>query len=142
MAITFRYKTVTRSNGQKVRSPLIPVVLVGKESIPTATLLDSGADVSALSKDFAEIIGLDLSGKREKCEGIGGVAECVLTTAGIIIEKGHERYQFRIPVEVIFDDTDWGVSMLLGRAGFFDKFIISFNESEEKVSLKRVTKNN
>ena len=53
----------------------------------------------------------------------------------IVIEKGHEKYTFRIPVKVIIGSYDFPI--LLGRAGFFDKFIISFNQSDERILLKR-----
>jgi hypothetical protein len=56
----------------------------------------------------------------------------------VTVEKGHEHYTFEIPVKVILGYYDFPV--LLGRAGFFDKFVISFDQVKEKVSLKRVTR--
>src|SRR3989344_3681097 len=108
MTIIFRYKTVNRPDGSQVKTPSIPVSLNGKENFDTVALLDSGADISAVSRGIAELLGLDLS-----------------------VEK---KPAFRIPVKVILSDYDFPV--LLGRAGFFDKFVISFDQAKEKVLLK------
>jgi hypothetical protein len=135
MTLSFHYKIVKRPDGTEVRTPSIPISLKGKESFDTIALLDSGADISAIPKDLADILGLDLKGKSSPAFGIGGKTEAVDTTMGITVEKGHERYNFTIPVKVILGEYDFPV--LLGRAGFFDKFVISFNQSDEKVFLKR-----
>ena len=139
MTLSFNYKTIKRPDGTEVKTPSIPIVLGGKEKIETVALLDSGADISAISKDMAEILGLNLNGKHGPAYGIGGRTDAVDTDMEIIIEKGHERYAFRIPVKVILGNYDFPV--LLGRAGFFDKFVISFKQAEGKILLKRHIKN-
>ena len=116
--------------------PSIPVVLHGKENFETIALLDSGADVSAIPRPVAEILGLNLSGKITPAYGIGGKVDSVETRVNITIRKGHEHYKFLIPIKVILGNFDFPV--LLGRAGFFDKFIISFNQKQEKILIKRV----
>ena len=136
MTISFNYKTVKRPDGTYVKTPSIPILLTGKEVFETVALLDSGADISAMPKDVAEILGLDLSGKITPAYGIGGSVDSVQTKVSIIIEKGHEHYSFQIPIKVILGNYDFPI--LLGRAGFFDKFVISFNQAQEKVLLKRV----
>lgn len=136
MTLNFNYKTVHRPDSTPVKTPSIPIVLVGEEKIDTIALIDSGADISAIPEKFAEILGLDIKGKSAPTFGIGGRVNAVDTTMGIQLEKGHEKYSFRIPVKVIFGNYDFPV--LLGRAGFFDKFIISFDQSKEKISLKRI----
>ena len=136
MTLSFRYKTVKRPDGTNVKTPSIPILLNGKERFETIALIDSGADISAMPKDVAEILGLDLSGERTPAFGIGGKVDSIQTTVTITIEKGHEHYAFQIPVKVILGDYDFPI--LLGRAGFFDKFIISFDQAQEKVLLKRI----
>ena len=136
MTVSFNYKTVKRPDGTNVKTPSIPVLLSGKETFETIALLDSGADISAMPKDVADILGLDLSGEVTPAYGIGGKVDSVQTKVNITIEKGHEHYNFQIPVKVILGDYDFPI--LLGRAGFFDKFVISFNQLDEKVILKRV----
>ncbi|MEK6974546.1 MAG: hypothetical protein AABW41_04905 [Nanoarchaeota archaeon] len=134
MTISFKYKTVKRPDGTEVKTPSIPILLSAKEKFETIALLDSGADISAIPKSIAEILGLNLSSKTSYAYGIGGKVESVETNMNITVEKGHEKYIFYIPVKVILGDYDFPI--LLGRAGFFDKFIISFDQANEKVSLK------
>ncbi len=138
MTISFKYKSVRRPDGTQVKTPSIPILLKGKESFETIALLDSGADISAMPKAIAEILGLDLKAKRSSAYGIGGKVESIETKVNITIEKGHERYNFRIPIKIILGRYDFPI--ILGREGFFDKFVISFNQTEEKISLKRIIK--
>lgn len=138
MTITFRYKTVKRPDGTPVKTPSIPIILKGKENFETVALLDSGADISAIPKNVAEILGLKLDGKRTPAYGIGGKVNSIETKMNIVVEKGHEHYLFEIPVKAILDDYDFPI--LLGRAGFFNKFKITFDESKEKILLKRISK--
>ena len=128
---------MTRPDGTEVKSPSIPITLVGKSmKFDAVALLDSGADVSAIPKDIAELLGLDISGKVESAYGIGGKVDSVETSMSLIIEKGHEHYVFDIPVKVILDSYEFPV--LLGRAGFFDKFVVSFDQKNEKIFLKKI----
>ena len=131
MTIYFKYKTVKRPDGTKVKSPSVPIILIGKEdTIETLALLDSGADISAISKDFAEILGLNLEGKKTPAFGIGGKVDSIQTNINIKIGNAHENYVFKIPIKVILDTFDF--PPLLGRVGFFDKFVISFHNSKKK----------
>lgn len=138
MTISFKYKTVKRPDGTKVKTPSIPILLNGKESFETIALLDSGADISAIPKAIAEILGLNLSGKKTPAYGIGGKVDSIETKVEIVVEKGHEHYRFNIPVKVILGNYDFPV--LLGRLGFFSRFVISFDQSQEKISLKKMTR--
>ena len=126
-----------RPDGTDVKTPSIPIILEGKEIISSIGLVDSGADISAISKDFADILGLDLTGKIEPAYGIGGKVDSVETMVNITIEKGHEKYSFNIPIKVILGNYDFPV--LLGRAGFFDKFVISFDQKNERISFKKIS---
>jgi hypothetical protein len=137
MTISFNYKTVKRPDGTEVKTPSIPILLNGSERFETVALLDSGADISAIPRGVAEILGLDLSGEKTPAFGIGGKVDSVESTVNLTVEKGHEKYSFKIPVKVILGQYDFPI--LLGRAGFFDKFVISFDQSQEKVFLKRTT---
>jgi hypothetical protein len=89
-----------------------------------------------LPKDVAELLGLDLSGKREEAKGIGGAVPAVQTTISLEIGRPHEIHQFNIPVKVILSEIEEEIPVLLGRAGFFDKFVITFDQKNEKIILK------
>ncbi len=133
--LTFRYKNVPRSNGTKSISPSIPISLSGSGSkYEFMVLLDSGADISAIPKHLAELLGIDLSGKGEFAFGIGGKVKAVSKFMTIEISKHHERYSFKIPVKVILEDYDF--PPLIGRAVFFEKFEITFKQLEKKIVLK------
>jgi len=69
---------------------------------------------------------------------MGGKVETIKATMNIKIEKDHENYSFTIPISVILDESDFPV--ILGREGFFNEFIIEFNQAEEKVKLKKIDK--
>ncbi len=100
-------------------------------------LIDSGADISAIPKQIAELLGLDLSAEKEETFGISGSVPAVESKIRIEFGKPHERYSFDIPVKVILADYDF--PPLIGRKVFFDKFVISFKQNEGKVELKAVT---
>ena len=137
--MSFRYKTIKRPDGTLVKTPSIPIQLNGKERFETIALVDSGADISAVPLSIAEILGLDLTKEKTPSYGIGGKVDSIETNMNIIVEKGHEHYSLKIPVKVILGNYDFPV--LLGRLGFFDEFIISFDQSSEKIILKKKSEN-
>lgn len=135
MTLTFTYKGSRRPDGTEVQTPSIPVVFSGGASFQTLALLDSGADISAMPQKMAEALGLETTAERKTAYGVGGAVDSVNTHARILVERGHERYWFDLPIKIILGDHDFPV--LLGRTGFFDKFIISFDQAREKIHLKR-----
>ena len=135
MTITFRYKSVKRPDGSLVKTPSIPITIIGKESFDTIALLDSGADISAIPKSIAELLGLNLKSNVVFAYGIGGKVRSIETIIRILFQKGHEKYSFNLPVKVILDDYNFPI--LLGRSGFFNEFVIIFDQENEKVLLKR-----
>jgi len=137
MVLTFKYKAVNRPDGKMVKTPSIPITIYGKTmSFEHMALLDSGADISAMSKEMAELLSLNLDKKPEKTRGIGGEVKSVGTLIKITVSQGHESYNLTIPVNVIMGDKE--IPLLLGRAGFFNHFIITFDENKQKVKLKKI----
>lgn len=136
MTLIFRYKSTKRPDGTFVKTPSIPVLLSGvDESFQIVALLDSGADVSVISKDLAELLKLDLKKDVRKSFGIGGPVNSVESEVKLTIEKDHEKYSFKIPLLVILDE--YSLPPLLGRNGFFNHFKISFDQENQKVILKK-----
>mgnify|MGYP001592534256 FL=1 len=120
-----------RPKDTEIKSPSIPVILSGKgNKYQFIALLDSGADLSVIPREVAELLGLDLNKKEEEARGIGGIVPAIQTNMNIELGKPHEMYSFNIPVKVILSDVDEEIPVLLGRAGFFDKFVISFDQKE------------
>jgi hypothetical protein len=135
----FRYKRVNRPDGTTVKTPSLPVTLIGeKETVETVALLDSGADISAIPKEMAEILGFDLSGEIQLAHGIGGTARTIEKRINVRVGKGHENYTLNIPIKIVLDKYDF--PPLLGRAGFFKEFTITFMQGRERLSLKKFSK--
>lgn len=138
MTISFKYKKVKRKDGVERKLPFIPIEMQGNSIwIEVASLLDSGADVSVIPKDLAELLNLDLTGEKTKANGIGGEITVINSKMNIRIKNAHERYEFEIPVQVILEETK--APPIIGREGFFDKFIIEFNHFNERIKLKSIT---
>jgi len=135
MVMHFKYKQVARPDGTLVKIPSIPITLIGETSIDVIALVDSGADISVIPKEMGELLGLDLSGRKDFAYGIGGKVKTVEVKVGVVVEKGHERYSFRMPLKVVLDKYDF--PPLLGRKGFFNEFVITINEEKERISLKK-----
>jgi len=139
MSLNFRYKKIERPHPlPPTIMPVIPVTLKAKNELDVLALLDSGADTTAFSKDIAEIIGADLSGKRELVDGIGGKVKAVETTVTITIQHRHERYFIRTKAKVILGEHEENFPIIIGRLGFFENFDITFKEKEGKIVLKKV----
>lgn len=140
MTLSFRYKKIKGEDYHEIKSPSIPVILSGnKGKYEFIALLDSGADISVLSQEVAELLGLDLSGQREEAKGIGGKVSVVQANVNLKIKKAHESYNMVLPVKVILSnqDIESDIPILLGRAGFFDEFIVTFNQKEGRILLKK-----
>ena len=136
MALTFKYKKIKRYDKSQIKTPSIPVTISGKGAkYDFIALVDSGADISVIPRSIAELLGLNLKEKMEEASGIGGIVPAIQSRVNLEINKGHEHYSFEIPIKVIMNDTDFPI--LLGRAGFFEKFVITFHQAEEKLILKK-----
>lgn len=137
MAIIVKYASVKREGTIK-KLPYISVDLKGKNGkfwVHTLALIDSGADISVIPQDFAELIGVEIGKDITIAKGIGGPVRVVNSTMDFQIKGGedHKTYNFNIPVQVILDKTD--APPLLGRDGFFSYFRIEFDHYNEKVKL-------
>ena len=139
MTLNYRYHLVN-NKGRPLRRPMINVSFYnGSNVFKTMALLDSGADISAISSDIAELIGIDTDGPRSVSRGVAGTVESIEKTVNITFGKDHETYKFTIPVKILFIDESESPSFipLLGRDGFFSEFKVTFDEANTKFSLKK-----
>ena len=136
MSMSFKYKQDRR--GEKIiRTPSIPITLNGEsEHVDTVVLIDSGADISVISMSMADLLGLKLENE-EEVTGIGGKIKASHSNVSLKIEKGHESYSLRLPIKVLPKEIE--IPVLLGRLVFFDSFDISFEQTKNKISLKKTT---
>ncbi|MCR4327490.1 MAG: retropepsin-like domain-containing protein [Nanoarchaeota archaeon] len=140
MVLSFNYHQLPNKKGSDIRTPTIPVTLKGKSEaeIRVYALIDSGADISVIPKALAEVLNLDLSGKSESSYGIGGEIKVKTSKMGVTVAKGHEKYNFMVPVQIILGGEE--PPIILGRRGFFENFIVTLDESTKKIKLKKVVR--
>ncbi len=147
MALRFHYKSIERPEpfGPKTL-PVIPLVFIGEnqERFESPALIDSGADFSVIFKEQAEILGINLAKCKEtECQGVGGKVNAWKATIKIQLHgKGEHRvFDLDLPV-MILDHQAINHPLLLGRAVFFEKFEIIFNEKQRQITLKPLNERN
>jgi len=135
--MTFRYLDSSNPNGTVYKRPtLLATFSNGEDKLEQYSLIDSGADMSAIDYRIAKKLHLDLDGKKVTSFGVSGAVASVISEVTIEIGKGHEHYSFIIPIRVLFSNSEYVAPTLIGRRGFFDKFRITFDEANQKVIIK------
>src|SRR3989344_7817146 len=124
----FRYWLVQN----KVRIPIVPIgIFYGGGPFHIACLVDSGADVSFLPKDYAAVLGI-ADYKTGVKKDIMGVTQHHITT------YGHE-VMFTLggwPHKESFYVGDVGQDMgILGRS-FFENYKVIFDQRAEEVEFR------
>ena len=100
---------------------------------PFRFFLDTGADITMLSPSAAEFTGLNLEGAPKiRVEGIEGTG-VMASLAEITLKLGD--MEFPIPCLVSPNEN---TPYLLGRAGIFDRFNITFDNRDSKIVLESI----
>ena len=137
MALYFKYHSLNDGFSNDLKKPTIKITLHGKgktASLDVYALLDSGADVSVIPKGLAEYLRLKF-GKEDKAKGIGGEIKIHNSQVFITMKgKRDEKHYFQIPVQITENDN---FPIIIGRRGFFDRFIITIDEKISQVKLKK-----
>ena len=103
--------------------------------INRAMLVDSGADISVISKDFGELLGLSIS-DNEKIYSANGVGGGVLKyVEREIYFKINGKSVIKTPVAWIQDDRY--KEMIIGREVVFDAFDIEFKQADEIIIFRK-----
>lgn len=113
--------------------PAIDITIAaGSKSLTVKALVDSGASISMFRAEIADYLGLRLErGEPIRLQGIGG--RILGYRHRLAATIGARR--FTLPV--VFS-RKFTVSLnLIGRAGFFDEFIVCFDEQTRLVVLRR-----
>lgn len=121
-----------------IKRPIISVEIFGSNDIKKFdALLDSGADVSLLSSEIAEALGIDLlNAKPVNFTGISG------NLNGYRIERIKvkiEGFAGVIEIPVCFVDSP-SVGFLLGQEGLFDLHRIKFEKDHDTFEITSVKK--
>ena len=127
MRLTFSY-----IKKGKVFYPIVDLTISGKvKSLSVSALIDSGASFSVFRPEIAEYLDIDIEkGKSLFLEGVGGRILGYLHM--IPVQVGERRFVCKI----IFS-REFTVSFnLIGRDNFFQKFLITFAETEKLLILE------
>lgn len=127
LLLSFPYKTDAKENS----FPVIPLSLkFSNKKKEFFALVDSGATISIFGHEVAESLGIDVtSGQEIYIGGVGGRIKGYIHKLEVEIAGK----QFICPMVFSYE---YLVSFnLLGRATFFKKFKITFEEENNKVTL-------
>jgi hypothetical protein len=136
MTFSFRYRAISLKSGELIHRPIIPLTLEGEEKFDIIGMLDSGSDITIITKEIADVIKPEYTRDNE-VSGISGVAvKAKQGKISVRFGKGREFYIFEIPI-LVPEKED--VPMIIGRLGFFEQFKITFSESEKKIIFKKIS---
>ena len=133
MVLNFRYHAIDgATNG--LRKPTIPVEFKMNSGgyVEVMCLIDSGSDVIVLPKGIADLINLKIH-EKSTSNGIEGEVPVDKGYASFRIKKERGYHTFNAKVEVLHTDD---IPVILGRQGFFDRFKITIDKKNKKVTLK------
>lgn len=116
-----------------VGEPLITLSIKTKTGYQDNTfLLDSGAVVSSLPREWAEALGLDLAFLPRSVFGGFGGKTSIAYQADMLVLLGDEE----ITLPVVLTESTGGKS-LLGRKGFFNQYSIIFDHKSNRVEIRK-----
>ena len=136
----FEYLTDARSKtttGAPKKRPVVEIVIShnGKTRDYLA-VIDSGADVTTMSTEVAEVFGIDWKGcTKQRLLGISGaVQDSYIGHFEIKVKKINEA----LTLPVMF--TEANIPILLGQEGFFDYYRIKFEKDHDIFEVYRFNK--
>ena len=116
--------------------PAATIILQTKEGekLQVMALIDSGATISAMPKNIAPLLGIDLKkGKKRKILGIG-TKHIIGWQHDVTIQLGNNKVN--LPIAFLDDNT---TPRILGRMGIFENFTILFKEDKQQSAFVSVT---
>jgi len=95
-------------------------------------ILDSGAVISSLSREWADKLGKDLAfAKRISFKGFGNTLSFAYQS-DMTVRLGSES----VNLPVVFTESE-GTRPLIGRKGFFDQFSILFDHTKKVMEVQK-----
>jgi len=118
------------SGGLLTPRPIVDIALEGLEAAPIACLLDTGALRTRMSREFAELAGIDLSDTISETVPVGDVRTvCAYARVTLTISDGTDDHSWDAPVW--FCDP-WPYAFgLAGLEGFLHHFRVTISGYEE-----------
>lgn len=123
-----RFRNVKKHEWQ----PKYEVTILGQNPLPIKMLVDSGADISLISKELGLNLGLTKLPEELILQGdsVGGSVSYLLRNLRLKIDS----HEFNAPFAWLqMDDCE---EILLGREVVFDLFDIEFKQAEETIIFK------
>lgn len=120
--------------GYSILKPIIPIMIIsGAKNTTYAALIDSGADFCIFDAEIGEYLGLDIkSGLKENFGGIQDRSGAEAYFHEVDLSLGGNK--FRTSVGFSYDIAKHGYG-ILGQIGFFEKFIVKFDYSKERIEI-------
>jgi hypothetical protein len=126
-----------RSLREDLWSPMYDVTLKSAhgELRNCRMLIDSGADISLISKKTGEELGLQRSEEEEAltAQGVGGATQYLLRKIVVVIDN------YAIAISVAWCQNEEITDMILGRKDVFDAFNVEFRQKEQKIIFTPVS---
>lgn len=127
--IRFKYKVY--------KGILVPIIILGiqyKENwYPVEAYVDSGATYSIFSHRFADRIGIDFKGGKLLYVQVGDGGSIPAYLHDLEVQLGEERFTATIGFS-----EKLGIGFnLIGRASFFDRFRVCFDEHRYLVTFEK-----
>ncbi len=119
-----------RSLREDLWLPMYAVTLQTEHSeIAVEMLIDSGADISLISKIVGERLGLERTKEEDilSAQGIGGTVDYLLRRLTVVID-GHS-----VSASVAWCQNDDIVDMIIGRKDVFHTFNVEFRQNEHRI---------
>jgi hypothetical protein len=122
------------SGGLLTPRPIVDVVLEGLDAAPIACLLDTGALRTRMSREFAELAGIDLTDALAETVPVGGArTTCVYAPVTLTLTDGSDEHSWEAPVWFC-DPWPYGFG-LLGLEGFLHHFRVTISAYHEYVEV-------
>jgi len=104
--------------------PIVPLELKGKEWVELHAFVDSGASYSIFHADIAEILGIEFSKGEKNFMTVGDGTQIPVYIHNINVRFIEKKFKAKVG----FSDK-LGIGFdILGREGFFDRFVVCFDD--------------
>jgi hypothetical protein len=131
--VRFEFRSFpSASGGVLTPRPIIDLALEGLESAPIACLVDTGALRTRMSREFAELAGIDLTGALTERINIGGTpTEGAFSRVTLTLTDGSDEHRWDAPVWFC---EPWPFAFgLAGLEGFLQHFRVTISGYYEYV---------
>ncbi len=128
----FSYVPRDASLGNASLAPMLPLTLIGHQSVATSGLVDSGAAINVLPLTFGVQLGFDWAQQTRSVELSGNLASVEVRVIVLSVVVGNFA-----PVRLAFAwaQTDT-VSVILGQVNFFLEFDVCFYRSRSLFEVR------